>query len=101
MSPGKGDFRGPEPRRFHRLVAAAVEGDREALIGVLDDEHLEEWVLHHRMAPALFVAANDLDIEGPGVEHCRAVYQATAMRWTRLRAVLSRIGRLGQFRREE
>ena len=31
MKPSDEGFRGPEPRPFHRMVAAAIEGDRDAL----------------------------------------------------------------------
>ena len=74
------------------MVAAAIEGDRGALNSVLDGMRFDEWVGHHRMGPALFVAAHELGIQGPAVDRCQEAYVATAAQWLRLRAVLSRIG---------
>ena len=74
------------------MVAAAIEGDRDALNGVLEDERLDEWVRYHRMGSALFVAAEGLGVEGPAVDQCNALYLATAAQWIRLRAVLTQAG---------
>ena len=92
MSPTDGGFQGPEPRHFHRMVAAAIEGDRGALTSVLEDERLDEWARYHRMGAALFVAAEGLGVEGPAVDECNALYVATAAQWIRLRAVLAQAG---------
>lgn len=93
MSPADRDFKGPAPASFHRMVAEAVEGDREALTAVLEVEDLEEWVRDHRMGSALFVAAEGLGVEGPAVDHCNAVCVATAGQWMRLRALLAQAGK--------
>ena len=92
MSPADEGFLGPEPRRFDRLVAAAVEGDRDALTLVFEDDRLDDWVRHHRMAPALYLAAHELGADDSAEERFRNAYRAMAGRWIRLRAVLSRIG---------
>jgi hypothetical protein len=92
LSPSDRGFKGPEPEGFHRKVAAAIEGDREALAAILEREDLEEWVRDHRMGAALFVAAEQLGVEGPAVDYCQSVCMATAGRWMRLRALLSRSG---------
>jgi len=84
---------GPAPLVFHSRVASAIDGDREALTLVFDDDRLEDLIIRHRMGPGLFVAARDAGMEGPaGVERCHEAYLAAAARWVRLRAVLSRVG---------
>ena len=83
---------GPVPLPIHSSVASALEGDRDALTTVLEDDGLEHWIAHHRMGPALFVAAHDLGVEGPSVDLCHEAYLAAAARWLRLRAVLTRVG---------
>ena len=85
-------FLGPPPSPFHRAMAAAVEGDRDALATVFDDEKFEEWVRDNRMGAALFVAAKGLGITGPAVDTCDLIYLATAAQWMRLRSVLARVG---------
>jgi len=74
------------------LVAQTIEGDRDAVIRVFEDDRLEEWVRHHRMAPALYIAAHELGADGEAEERFRNAYRAMAGRWIRLRAVLSQIG---------
>ena len=73
-------------------MAAAVEGDRDALATVFDDEKFEEWVRDNRMGAALFVAAKGLGITGPAVDKCDMAYLATAAQWMRLRSVLAQVG---------
>ena len=92
FDPPHGVMRGPAPAPFHSRVASAIQGDRDALTLVLDDERLESWIIPHRMGPALFVAAHDLGVEGQAVERCHEAYVANAVRWVRLRAVLSQVG---------
>ena len=77
---------------FHRMVASAIEGDREALTSVLKDERLDEGVGYHRMGAALFVAAKELGLEGPAVDRCHAICVATAVQWMGLRAALAKAG---------
>ena len=92
LSPDKPPFLGPSPSPFHLTVAAAVEGDRDALAAVFDDAQFDEWVQANRMGPALFVAAEKHGIEGPAVDRCDAIYLATAAQWIRLRSVLAQAG---------
>ena len=92
MSFPGGEPYGPAPPAIHSKVAAALDGDRDALTAVLEDEGLESWITFHRMGPALFVAAHDLGVEGPAVERCHEACLIAAGRWIRLRAVLSRVG---------
>ncbi len=92
MSPAEEGTHGPAPLAFHSRVASAIEGDGDALALLLDDDRLEDLIIRHRMGPALFVAARDLGVEGPAVERCHEAYLVAAMRWVRLRAVLSQIG---------
>ncbi len=74
------------------MVAAAIEGDRDALTNVLDDDRLDEWVRRHRMGPTIFVVARDQGIGGQAVDSCQDVYVLAAGRWALFRAVLSRVG---------
>jgi hypothetical protein len=92
LSPCNGRFRGPPPSSFHRMVAAAVEGDRDALTLLLGDERLDDLAGRHRMGAALFVGAKKLGLEGPAVDRCHAICLATAAQWMRLQAVLARAG---------
>jgi len=90
-------FSGPPPSSFHRMVAAAIEGDRDAMAFVFDHEHLAEWVGAHRMGAALFVAAHGLGLDGPAVDRCHAICAATAAQGMRLRAALSQVGKALDF----
>ena len=92
MSPDRPRFLGPPPSPFHLTVAAAVEGDRDALSAVFEDAQFDEWVQANRMGPALFVAAEKHGLKGPAVDRCDAIYLATAAQWIRLRSVLAQAG---------
>jgi hypothetical protein len=92
VSPADEGFLGPAPSSFHRMVAAAIEGDRDSLIRVLEKERLDEWAGFHRMGAALFVAAEGLGLEGPAVDRCHAICVATAVQWMGLRAALAKAG---------
>jgi len=85
-------FRGPAPEPFHRLVAEAIEGDRDALKRVFESDGLDEWARRHRMSPALFVAARDRGFGGQAIDDFQDSYVLSAARWVLFRAVLSRIG---------
>jgi len=74
------------------MVAAAIEGDRDALKKVLEDDSFDDWARRHRMAAAIFVEARDQGVRGQAVDGCQDSYMLTAARWTLFRAVLSRIG---------
>ncbi len=92
MSLTEGDFRGPPPVAFHRLVAQAIEGDRNALERVLADVDLDGWVRLHRMGAALYSVAKEADLEGPAVDICHEICLATAVQWMSLRAELAKTG---------
>jgi hypothetical protein len=74
------------------MVAAAIEGDRDALKGVFENDSLDEWARSNRMCPALFVAARDQGLGGQAVDDCQDSYVLSAARWVLFRAVLARVG---------
>jgi hypothetical protein len=92
VSPAGESYRGPQPRPFDLAVAAAVEGDRDSLQRVLEDERIGEWAGKHRMASALYLAAKQHEIDRPEVDEFHKVFVATAAQWIRLRAVLTEAG---------
>jgi hypothetical protein len=75
-----------------RLMAAALEGQVEALEQLAGTATLISRAAAHRVAPALAVRAVDAGIDGPALTSWRQALRASAARRTLLEASMSRLG---------
>jgi hypothetical protein len=75
-----------------RLMAAALEGQTEALEQLAGSPALIGQAAAHRVAPALAVRAIGLGIDGPALDGWRQALRASVARRTMLEASMSRLG---------
>ena len=78
--------------KWHRQLAAAIEGDSDSILAVAQRSEQVERAESHRLQPGLFWSGIGAGLGDQLPQQWQHQYRFAASRWARLRAVLAAVG---------